>query len=230
MRQSSLASFLSAILACGFTANEARAATFTANFNDGAVPAGSAVFGNAVVESTGGVNDSGVLKLTKAINSQQSSFVIEDFSAGAALSGATVTFKVRVGGGTSTPADGFSFCWATDLPDGAWSEEGAGTGLTFAFDIYDNGGGEAPAIDIKYANATLASTKVPIALLRTGTNFWDVLIRVKPNGTLDLVYNTNVVYTNFPIPGFAAITGGDSDLAPARVDSTKTSGSTICRL
>src|SRR5262245_61317191 len=206
MNKSSLSSFLSVVI-CGFAAHDIRAATFSANFNDGAVPPNSAVFGNAVVELTGGVNDSGVLKLTKNINSQQGSIVINDLDAGAAVSGFTAALKVRVGGGTSTPADGFSFCWATDLPDGAWSEEGIGTGITVAFDIYDNGGGEAPAIDIKYGGATLASMKFPIGVLRTGTNFWDVTIRVKPNGTLDVVYNTNVVYTNFSLPNFSAISG-----------------------
>jgi hypothetical protein len=45
------------------------AGTFTANFNDGLVPAGTSVSGSAVVEVDGGVGNSGALKLTKAVNS-----------------------------------------------------------------------------------------------------------------------------------------------------------------
>jgi len=46
------------------------AGTFSSDFNSGTTPAGTTVNGTTVVEATGGVNDSGVLKLTKAINSQ----------------------------------------------------------------------------------------------------------------------------------------------------------------
>ncbi len=186
----------------------ARAGTFSSNFDDAQVPTGSAIFGNAVVEPAGGVNNSGVLKLTKAANGQQSAFIIEDVDAGAPVYGVSVNFKARVGGGTSTPADGFSFSWATDLPDGAFSEEGTGTGLTVAFDIYDNGGGEAPAIDVKYAGVTLASTKFTIASIATGASFENVAINLKANGTLDVVYNGIILYHDFPVNGFASITGG----------------------
>jgi hypothetical protein len=63
-----------------------KAGTFENNFDNG-LPPGTAVYGNTVVESTGGVNNSGVLKLTKAINSQTAGFVIEDFDSGATVYG-----------------------------------------------------------------------------------------------------------------------------------------------
>ena len=95
----------------------AQAGTFTSDFNSG-LPAGTAVYGNAVVEATGGIGDSGVLKVTKAINSQSGSFVIEDIDAGNPIAGFDVTFKLLIGGGTATPADGISFCFGPDLPNG----------------------------------------------------------------------------------------------------------------
>ncbi len=55
---------------------------------------------------------------------------------------------MRGGGGTATPADGFAFVLGDDAADGAFGENGAGSGLVVSFDTYDNGGGEAPAIDV----------------------------------------------------------------------------------
>ena len=71
----------------------------------------------------------GALKITTNVNSLQGSYIIDDLDAGGPVNSFTATFKARVGGGTHPPADGWSFCFATDLPLGSWSEEGAGTGL-----------------------------------------------------------------------------------------------------
>ena len=194
---------LVAILIGGIAAPDLEAGNFFATFDNG-VPPNTAIFGSAVVETTGGVNNSGVLKLTKNLAGQQGSFIVPDFDAGVPVVAFTARFKVLVGGGTQPPADGFSFCWAPDLPDAAFGEEGAGTGLIFAFDIFDNGNGEAPAIDVKYGGATLASMKVPLTFLESGTNFWDVSISVAANGLLNLVYHGQTVYANFLIPNFKA--------------------------
>src|SRR5262245_20823371 len=66
----------------------ANAGTFSTDFNSG-TPAGGSVNGTAIIDATGGVGDSGVLKLTTADNSQQGSFVINDLDGGAAVSGFT---------------------------------------------------------------------------------------------------------------------------------------------
>src|SRR5438309_1017756 len=55
----------------------AQAGSFSSDFNSG-LPAGATLYGTAVVEPTGGVGDSGCLKLTKAINSQSGSIVLDD--------------------------------------------------------------------------------------------------------------------------------------------------------
>ena len=182
-----------------------RAGSFTANFDDGQVPNATAVFGNAVVETAGGVGSSGTLKLTKAIASQTGTFIIEDLDAGAMAYGFQATMKVRVGGGTATPADGWSFNFAPDLPDSAFAEDGAGTGLTVCFDTYDNGSAEAPAVDFKVGGVIVSTVKVPVGDLVFGNTFVPVTIRVNPNGSLDLAYNGKVMFTNFFFPNYAGL-------------------------
>ena len=193
----------------------AQAGTFDANFNDNQVPAGTAVYGDNG-DANAGVVEEGVLKLTKAVGSMLGGFIIEDLDAGATISGFTATFKLLIGNGTG--ADGFSFNFGSDLPDGGISEEGAGTGLSICFDTYDNGGGEAPAIDLKNAGTIVGSVKGIGPLFRQG-RFVDVKIQVNANNTLNLVVDNTVVYTNFYGAftatagrfGFGARTGGSAD-------------------
>ena len=59
----------------------AQAGSFSSDFNSG-LPAGATLYGTAVVEPTGGVGDSGCLKLTKAINGQLGSIVLDDLDGG----------------------------------------------------------------------------------------------------------------------------------------------------
>ena len=191
------------------------------DFNDGAVPPGSVVLGNAFVDATGGVNDSGVLKLTVAVNDQTGDFLSETPAGVTAIQDLVASWKVRVGGGTPTAADGFCFVLGSDIQDVTFREEGAGTGLILSFDTYDNGGGEAPAIDVLYGGDTIASRKLPIGVLRTGDVFAEVDLRVNRDGTLDLIYGTNAIFFNLALPGykpfdagrfgFGAATGGSND-------------------
>ena len=194
-------------------------ASFTANFNDGATPAGMTIYDPAKVVATGGVAGTGFLSLTDAIGSQQGSAVIDDFSGGQPIGGFTARMKVQISGGGNQPADGFSFSFGEDIADGPFGEEGSGTGLIVSLDTYDNGAGEAPALDVSYGGTQVAHTKwagvtaltlPPVidpatglpASLQTGTNFADLLIDLHPNGTLDVVYKGIVVYTNLFIPGY----------------------------
>ncbi|MCX8108077.1 MAG: hypothetical protein N3G20_04665, partial [Verrucomicrobiae bacterium] len=201
------------------------AGTFSTDFNSG-IPAGISLYGSALGydHSTGGVGNSGVLKLTTASRSQQSSAIIEDFDYGQIIGGFEVTFDLYIGSGNG--ADGMSFFFG-DFANGSYGEEGPGTinGLTICFDVYNNGGtpAEAPAIDIKWNNVLLIHRLVGSASATTGAQpigsattirtqttsggspvYWPVKIRVDTDGTLDLVYNNVVVFTNLPV--FRAIT------------------------
>ena len=87
MKQTSLLALL-ACLGLGVTGGipSVHAGTFTSNFNsDTNAPAGTTVNGSSFIDTTGGAEDSGVLKLNLALNSQDGSFVIDDLDAGAPL-------------------------------------------------------------------------------------------------------------------------------------------------
>src|SRR2546422_1072212 len=151
----------------------AQAGSFSSDFNSGALPPGTHtnanVNGGAYLELTGGVGDSGCLKLTKNINGQNGSFILDDLDAGQPIYGFDVTFKVRIGGGASTPADGFSLCVAPDLLDTSlFGEGGAGSGLRFIWDIYSNPDTPpAPRINVMVGGTVLAWKSYTIAGITT---------------------------------------------------------------
>ena len=169
--------------------------TFNTDFN-GSLPAIAHLYGgmrpDGVTEYP--ALDGGALKLTYAFErSQTGSLVLDDLDAGQKVSGFTAKFKLLIGGGTG--ADGFSFNFAPDLPDGPFGQEGTGTGLTVSFDTYDNGGSEAPAIDIKMGGVVVLHKYVGFAFLRAN-KFLDVVIQATSDGSMNVSYGTNVVYTN----------------------------------
>jgi len=184
----------------------AEAGSFSTDFNSG-LPAGTASFNDAVI-------DNGVLKLTNAVNNQHGAFYVDPLDPGLAVQSFTATFKALVGGGTlDTPADGFSFNFADDLPaSGSFSpeEEGAGTGLTVSFDSFDNQFGvppaEAPAIDVKVGGITIASFFTPISQ-GLGMDFLDVVIDLHADGTLDVSYGGVAAFTGLAT-GYTPITDG----------------------
>jgi hypothetical protein len=224
------------LCALGLPQLSTRAGTYTANFNDGATPAGMTLSGVAKIVAAGGVNNSGYLSLTDAAGSLAGNVSIAEIEPDA-IGGFRATMKLRIGNGSGRPADGFSVSFGSDVNDAGGGEEGSGNGLRIAVDTYDNGGGEAPAIDVYWAGAVIAhtlwdgATGVPIpqvidpatglvASLQTGTVFADLVIDLHPNGTLDLAYKGITVYTNLSIPGYtptaghfvlAARTGGESE-------------------
>jgi hypothetical protein len=183
----------------------------TFDFNDGQVPEGTSVFGSATVDTSGGVDDSGVLKITDAVGGVSGSFVIDDVKAGAPVSAFTATFKLRMGEGSTPPADGLSFVFAPDIPNSAWGPEGTGSGLVVEIDTWDNSTATSPdliGIDVKYGGAEIATTPLPNSFLQTGTDYIDVGIRMNSNGTVDVTYKDQVIYYQLPLPDFAPISGG----------------------
>lgn len=199
------------------------------NFNDGLVPADAAVYGAGTasdginlwmpyVSLNGGVGDSGVLQITEAYNGQSGAFIVNDPHAGAAVYGVAARFDIRIGGGSEVPADGISFNFAADLPDSTApgeAEEGVGSGLRVCFDIYDNsdgnpnnGVGEAPAITLKWGSTVVGETKTALSDITTGDAFANVIVRLTPDGLLDVAWNGKVLLYRAPVPGFGSIAGG----------------------
>jgi hypothetical protein len=169
-------------------------ASFASDFNSG-LPAGAGVLGTAIVDATGGVADSGALKLTTAVGNQGGGLIISNLTPGKAITAFSARFKVLVTGGSANPADGFSFSLSS--APALVGEDGATAGLAVAFDNYDNGGGEAPAIDLRWNNATVATTRVPKI---QGPLYFDVAIRLYTDGKIDVSFAGSNVYSGFQTP------------------------------
>lgn len=179
------------------------------DFNDYSTPVGSAVFGSAFITGPGGVGDSAFLQLTEAVNDQSGSFLLDTPAGTAPIKDFTATWMMRVGGGTAVPADGFSFVLGSDVVDGTFGEDGAGSGLIVSFDTYDNGTSEvAPEISIVYRSSQVATRPFDISVLQTGDTFEQIGVRVNRNGTLDLYYGDTAVYRGLPLPGFVPFQTG----------------------
>ena len=218
--------YLTSALAVAATfAATAMAGSFTSDFSN-PNQTGFTLVGNAATRPDGStfepVIQDGHLVLTWQEISEQATIFLDDLDGGAAIESFTAKFKLQIGPGSGNPADGVAFVFAPDLDiSTSFGEGGAGTGLMVVFDTYDNGSGEAPAIDVFYGGATaaVATTKVAKADLVTGV-FEDVTIQLNRNGTLNVSHKGNIIYTNLVIPGFAptngvfaigARTGGESE-------------------
>jgi hypothetical protein len=94
------------------------------------------------------------LSLTEASANQQGAIVINDLPPGGKISSLTVDFEMQVTGGSTPPADGFSFSFGPDIFGSTLSEDGAPKGLSVSFDSYDNGSADAsdtaPAVEVLY--------------------------------------------------------------------------------
>jgi hypothetical protein len=178
----------------------ALAGSFTSDFSDPNQPGFTLNPGGAYP-----VVASGRLVLTQNQNSQQGTITFEDLDGGQPIESFTARFKLQIGPGSGNPADGVSFCFGPGL-SANFGEEGSGNGVIIAFDTYDNGASEAPAIDVKYGGATIASTKFAKADMVT-SRFEDVVIQVNRGGRLNMVYKGQILYTNLVLPAYAPQAG-----------------------
>ena len=145
---------------------------------------------------------------TNAVN-QNAGFVLDDLDAGVSVNAFTATFQLLLGGpgGTTTLADGFSFNYSGDMPDGTLDETGVpSTGLTVEFHTFHFNTTSGIGIHVLWSGAIIATHLMPVASLVTGT-YTNVVIQLVTNGTLNVTYGTNVIYTNLVIPGFVPVAG-----------------------
>lgn len=92
------------------------------------------------------------VELTSAANSQSGTMAIKSIPARQKVSRMVVKFQVQTTGGTTVPAEGFSFNFGPDLaanqPIGV---DGIASGLAVTFDTYDGGDPDsAPAVEVVY--------------------------------------------------------------------------------
>lgn len=183
--------------AAGLVCSSAFAATNVVNFNTATelpfkeVGAAAAEY-RASGGASGGATD-GYLSITDAKGSQRATVVFDDLDKGLVVKAFTFECDLRIGGGTSQPADGFSLNYVrasdplatngspfagtgneTDLP-----EEGSLTGLGIGFDTWQSGdhpGGIRDVVGISIRVEGELITQLPVPL-RPG-NVW-------PGGTYD---------------------------------------------
>ena len=220
------------------------------DFDDGEVPADTEIFGTAQVDPAAGSGGSGGLVLTRAVNNQNGSFVVDDFNGGLPVDSFAVAFKLKIGPGSARPADGVSFSFGTNVPSGLFisPQQGVGPGLAVSFDLYDNGETEAPAIDVFYGvdpsvlpinlKGNILHRRLPLNELLT-SRFVDVIIRMSRDGKLDLLYDGEVLAYQVQTPflpvaggkfGFGGYAGGQNALQVIdniNIDATVSSGAYV---
>ena len=147
--------------------------------------------------------NSGYLQLTTAAGNQAGVATISDFGGGVPVTHFRASFRLAIFGGGPVPADGFSFNLlpASQAINGL-AEEGFDGGLAVAFDTFDNGGGEAPALEVKYRGTLLrrvpfqawagASVTDPVVAAR------EVIITLNRDGTMDVTYDGQRLIENLP--------------------------------
>lgn len=183
--------------------------TWSSQFDQG-LPPGTALYGMAHIDGAGGSDGGGLLKLNDAIGSASGSFLITNpiVPNGLPVVAMSASFKGLVAFGSGDPADGFSFNWASDLPDAATgasaAEDGLGSGLSVGFDNYPAAGPGAPSIKIRWGGALIATNL--IAKLNN-TNWFAVNINVSQDGKLDVLLNGIPIYSQFQLPGYTKLTG-----------------------
>ncbi len=188
---------------------------------------GLSLFGEARVED-------GYLKLVSVPGSVGFGIAhIEDFGGGRLVEGFHATFTAALFGSTCCgggifPADGFSFNLvpATTLRSNPIynepGEEGLEEGLAVNFDTWDNGGGEAPAIEVKWrgqiiGSAAFQSSQSPAGATTDAQSARDVSIRLKPDGRIDVSYGGVAVISNLQTPYSSAAIGTPAWVFGARI-------------
>src|SRR5205814_1452338 len=92
-------------------------------------------------------------------------------------------------------ADGISMSWGSDVGPGCGGPDGVGNGLRVTVDTFDNGGGEAPAIDMSWHGNRVAVSTITgsdqvaaKAFLRKGT-FVNAEVAVFPDGAAQFTFD-----------------------------------------
>ncbi|HYG33620.1 MAG TPA: immunoglobulin domain-containing protein, partial [Clostridia bacterium] len=213
-----MAKLLTVALLAGATAF---AGTYNNSFDSstitGATPNGTGTYNGATWLP---VVQDGKLMLTPNVGSIYGSLILNDLDAGFPVESFNAQFQLRFGPGSGDAADGFAFVFGPDLgQNSTFGEDGpGGTSLCVAFDIYNNGGAEAPAIDVRVGSTQIAHHPMTKADMVT-SKLEDVVIQLKRNATLTVLYKGQTIFTNVYLPGwsasyglfgFGARTGGES--------------------
>ncbi|MDB6024822.1 MAG: hypothetical protein JWM68_1045, partial [Verrucomicrobiales bacterium] len=190
---------LATLLGCNL-----HAGVFSTDFNTERLM-GAQTFGDASMEKTGGIMNSGVLKLTSPRSDGNGTLILDELDPGKDVVSFSVKFRVAIGS-TDRPAanDGISVNFSSDLPKEIGSE-GAGNGLTISFGSYLSAK-DLPisAIKIKYQGTNVVGSYFS---LRTDTNFADVEIQLDADGALTIIYNGATAYDHSRLFDYKPLAG-----------------------
>lgn len=129
--------------------------------------------------SSGGVDDSGYLSLTDAVNDARAAIIFEDPTEGKPIEGLRFSVDARIGGGTDPPADGFSVnivrpddllledprgegYAASPTNEANLPEEGSMTGLGIGFDAWFSGGSDVIGFSVRVDGELVQQIPAPV--------------------------------------------------------------------
>jgi len=222
----------------------AYAGSFTADFSN---PSWPGYYLNQMVDTSGNnypiLTNNQLLVLYNEGSIGPASMVVNDLDGGAAIDSFTANFTMQIGPGTSTPADGVAFAFGPDITQfTTFNEQGPnmpGGGVCVCFVTY---AGDGPGIGVNVRvmgdNSALGGIVqggyIPMAsATMVDSQMHNVSIQVNRNGTLNMVWNGNVIYTNLYLGGwvptqgqfaFGGRNGGDTEqilLGSMNITTTK---------
>ncbi len=190
--------FVWLVMALFCLTGSAEAGVFSSDFNSGTTP-GAEIRGTAKMESTGGVLNTGVLKLTGSRPGESGSVIINDLDSGENIAAFDMRFQVDIGNGDG-PAAGERFTVAfTDNAE--WqtaAEELQTNGLIITFTTYLSVKGMTiPSASIRYNGVTLASSYFS---LRSESAFADVHIELNRRAEITVSYNGATAFDHCKLP------------------------------
>jgi hypothetical protein len=156
--------------------------------------------------------------LSDNITSEQASITTPDFDSSQAIESFTATFQLKLGPGTSPPADGLAFSFGPDIYAGAIYFENGATGpqdLVIWFHTWNNGpstvGGvvypvNAPAVNINFGGNQIGLVPIPMAQM-VDSQFHPVSIELTRAGNVSVVYQGQLIYSNLLVAGWAPTAG-----------------------
>ncbi len=183
-----------AIMAVAVMASSVSAQQVIIDFDGNALPDETVLIGSAEVRAEGG-DPGGYLKVTDAANGERSTIIFPDLTGDTPVTSLNIKADLRVGGGTDSPADGFSFNLARPddpvvtagdgngfaaAPAGEQNlpEEGTQTGIGVGFDEWFSGDGDVIGLSVRVDNELVSQVELPtkngalddITSLQTGPN------------------------------------------------------------
>jgi hypothetical protein len=193
----------------------------TYNFNSCDMPLGSFLTGAARLGDDG-TGSNCVLHLTDASQCPaHGALLIVSPARGKNVDQLHAHWRSRIGGNLGTVCtgtqfgvpggNGYSFSWGTDVEPDASGEEGTGTGLIVSVDTWDDSGGEAPGLEVKWRGNRIALHRIdpsPSAakIYLRKNQFVEADLLVEPNGHLTFTYDGKVI--DEMLPDWTGITGG----------------------